>query len=141
MKRCTVCEFDLPIDSFGTNGKRVRSRCHECEYDAKLVQNYGITRAQYNALLEEQNYSCAMCNTHQMELEKKLHVDHDHEMDGIDSVRGLLCNKCNRGLGLIGDNLESAKMALRYMESFYSDSDSGSDTDATSRRLQVVVST
>ena len=140
MKRCTVCELDLPIESFGSNGKRVRSRCRECDYDAKLFQKYGITRAQYNALLEDQNYSCAMCNTHQMELDRKLDVDHDHEMDGIDSVRGLLCNNCNRGLGLIGDNLESAKMALRYMESFYSDADSTSNADATSSGLQVVVS-
>lgn len=51
---------------------------------------------------------CAMCGNRPLEV-----VDHDHDT-GL--VRGLLCDNCNKGLGLIGDDLESAMKAVNYLK-------------------------
>ena len=40
-------------------------------------------------------------------------VDHNHETG---KVRGLLCNDCNRGIGLLKDNPMFLANALKYLE-------------------------
>lgn len=39
-------------------------------------------------------------------------MDHDHQTL---VVRGLLCGKCNKGLGLLGDSVESLTRARDYL--------------------------
>ncbi|NDC73096.1 MAG: hypothetical protein EBZ62_06525 [Sphingobacteriia bacterium] len=38
-------------------------------------------------------------------------LDHDHDDD---SFRGWLCDKCNTGIGKLGDNLEGIVNAMNY---------------------------
>jgi len=38
-------------------------------------------------------------------------IDHSDDL-----IRGIICNNCNRGLGLLGDNLEGVKNATIYLE-------------------------
>ena len=40
-------------------------------------------------------------------------VDHDHETG---AVRGLLCNHCNRGIGLLGDSITNLENAIKYLQ-------------------------
>lgn len=75
---------------------------------------YGITLDDYEQILQEQEFACAICRRHISKLSKPLFVDHDHST-GI--VRGLLCQKCNTGLGLLGDTAQSILKALTYLES------------------------
>jgi hypothetical protein len=42
------------------------------------------------------------------------HLDHDHETG---RARGFLCGRCNKGLGLLGDNIEGLERALAYLKS------------------------
>lgn len=42
-----------------------------------------------------------------------LHLDHDHKTGRF---RGWLCQKCNHGLGLLGDDKISVLKMLRYLE-------------------------
>lgn len=56
-----------------------------------LKKKYGITRAQYDAMLVSQGGGCALCNAPPKT--RALHVDHDH---ATGRVRGLLCFRCNR---------------------------------------------
>jgi hypothetical protein len=56
---------------------------------------------------EEQDGKCAVC--HEV---AGLHVDHCHAKG---SVRGLLCVRCNRGLGYFKDKPELLKRAAAYL--------------------------
>lgn len=78
----------------------------------ELKKNYNITLEEYNNLLKEQSYCCAICNKHESECKQKLHVDHDH-LTG--KIRGLLCGNCNPGLGLFKDNKHLLFKAYKYL--------------------------
>ena len=80
--------------------------------EKKLQEAYKISLIEYNELFILQNGRCGICNKHQRELKKRLHVDHNHTTG---QIRGLLCNKCNLGLGTMGDSVESIKKALIYL--------------------------
>ena len=43
----------------------------------------------------------------------KLVFDHDHKTL---EHRGWLCHPCNQGLGLLGDDIQSIRKALTYLE-------------------------
>jgi hypothetical protein len=60
--------------------------------------------------LEQQGGLCAICQTEIMGLP---HLDHDHETG---KTRGVLCVKCNAGLGFFKDNPELLRAALAYLE-------------------------
>lgn len=72
-----------------------------------------ITFEKYEQLRGAQNYSCAICNTHESRLSKALAVDHDHKTG---KIRGLLCMDCNllvvRVLEKYGDRLPKAAAYL-----------------------------
>jgi hypothetical protein len=76
-----------------------------------LRARYGITIEEYDQLLVLQEGVCAICKK-SCTSGKRLAVDHDHE-SGI--VRGLLCRKCNRGIGLFHDSLELLQSAANYL--------------------------
>jgi recombination endonuclease VII len=75
----------------------------------RLRDQYGITVAQFNARLAEQDHKCPICG----DIDAKFVVDHDHETG---SVRGIICGRCNSGLGMLQDSLENLKSAVRYLE-------------------------
>jgi hypothetical protein len=78
----------------------------------KLKSAYGISLKEYNDLFAFQNGKCAICPS--TGDSKRLCVDHDHSTG---KVRGLLCNNCNRGLGLLGDSPSVLQSALLYLSS------------------------
>lgn len=85
--------------------------------DARLFQNYGIRQVEYDALLTAQGGVCAICGQAECRKDRKgrvidLAVDHDHENG---HVRGLLCAKCNHGLGNFKDNTEVMCRAVTYL--------------------------
>lgn len=101
-RRCAECN-KLYCKS---NWQKLNSR----EYNYK--RNYGITMDIYNSILEKQNYKCSICETHISKLSKPLFVDHDHKTK---EIRGLLCIKCNAGLGMMGDSVEGLMKAINYL--------------------------
>ena len=75
-----------------------------------LKFKYGITYDEYITMYENQNKSCAICNTElpAMNGNKGLLVDHCHTTG---KVRGLLCNRCNTGTFLFeNESLRSKTM-------------------------------
>lgn len=75
--------------------------------------NYGITLKDYNLLLEKQNHKCAICESDNAGGRGVFHVDHDHETG---KIRGLLCHKCNTGIGLLDDNIKILSKAINYLQ-------------------------
>lgn len=78
---------------------------------AWLMDRYGLTIHEYQALVAKQMGLCAICGERPIG-GRALHVDHDHQTA---RVRGLLCNLCNRALGYIGDNPVIADAMARYL--------------------------
>lgn len=87
---CTGC---------GRPTNRSAVTCTDCS--AKRVQHgrrrLGVTIESFNAVAESQGGMCAIC----LEVPKVLCVDHDHTTG---KVRQLLCHRCNRVLGLCGED-------------------------------------
>ena len=139
---CKKCNQDKDLEDFRSTGGYTRTSCRECENTASKEwsranpekrkasrdkrwasgrlkeQNWkykGIifTMAEYNQTFADQKGCCKICGIHQSELKKALCVDHDHNTM---EIRGLLCDPCNTGLGLLGDNTEGLLSALRYLE-------------------------
>ena len=71
---------------------------------------YGITEAQYTALLEKQGGVCAICK---QSPKGRLCVDHVH--DATKRVRGLLCKPCNHAVGLLKDSPKAALNLHTYL--------------------------
>lgn len=81
--------------------------------DYFLLRNYGITEAQREQLILDQNGACAVCQTDLDTLgAKHTHTDHCHT-SGV--VRGVLCVQCNTGLGSFRDSLRVLKAAITYL--------------------------
>ena len=75
-----------------------------------------MTIGDYRKMEKAQDGKCAVCNLPQSN--KALAVDHDHNTG---KVRGLLCDKCNRGIGLLGDSPEVVLNAFRYLDRCYNE--------------------
>lgn len=74
---------------------------------------YGISEQEFNELAEKQQYKCAICTTNAPGGKGNWHVDHDHSNG---KIRGLLCHKCNTGIGLLNDDPELLRKAILYLE-------------------------
>lgn len=77
-------------------------------YENSLKYKYGITLEDYEKMVQLQNGKCKLCGK-----EEKLFVDHCHKTS---RVRGLLCNSCNKALGLFYDNIETLERAVIYLK-------------------------
>lgn len=139
--RCSGCREAKPHSKFGRdpnkrNGRT--SRCNACKNKAverwkarnkekyrQIYKNwrtknkqridaevrmklYGVTEEQHAAALKEQGGACAICGD-----ETKLHVDHCHSSG---TFRGLLCSRCNTGLGHFKDDPRRLAAAIQYLE-------------------------
>lgn len=78
----------------------------------RLKKEFNLTIEQYEKILQDQNGSCAICKRTEP-TGYGWHVDHCHSTL---KVRGLLCSKCNQGLGLFEDKINSLKEAIKYLE-------------------------
>jgi Recombination endonuclease VII len=82
---------------------------------AKRYKGYGISDEDYQALLARQGGLCGICR----KKKRPLCVDHCHVTG---KVRGLLCHKCNLGLGHYDDDPVLTRAATAYLEASLRDS-------------------
>lgn len=116
-KEC-VCEM---TKEYQNNNKIIISekmkikRKEDPNYSRKHVykKKYNITIEDYDKLLISQNYKCAICKSSSSGRGNNLFdVDHCHTTG---KIRGLLCIKCNMGLGSFKDNKTSLEEAINYL--------------------------
>ncbi len=123
-KVCSRCNTLKPTSEFYAatgNKDGLASWCKRCTVEkfhtgfnhtsrkAQLKYCYGITTVQYDAMLTQQDGVCAICENPDT---VRLAVDHCHKTG---EVRGLLCGKCNKALGLLHDDVALLAKALAYL--------------------------
>lgn len=144
MKRCTVCKVEKSLEDFYANRRSADGknyRCKVCDTASRKTSRrsggkdcgtfqgqrerrykrlFGITIADYDRMLEEQAGRCSVCRTTSPngvgESGKHLYyfaVDHCHSTG---KVRGLLCNRCNRALGMFQDDSALLQRAIDYLK-------------------------
>ncbi|WP_097327231.1 endonuclease VII domain-containing protein [Paractinoplanes atraurantiacus] len=126
-KRCPGCETWQAETNFRQNRNRDSIDgfdlwCRSCTTSRQRITKFGVTAEKYEEMLEAQNGLCALC------LEppglRPMSVDHDHrccpDRDRTcgDCVRGLLCHRCNLGLGQLRDRVDNFQRAIAYLEYF-----------------------
>jgi hypothetical protein len=124
-KRCPDCGMVKSLDEFPRNradrtGYATYCKpCHNARTRANIQKNhgntrnyhlvgrYGLTAAQYEAMLSAQRGRCAACWN-----APAAHVDHDHVTG---RVRGLLCSSCNQALGNARDDIDVLRRLVNYL--------------------------
>ncbi len=141
MKTCSKCGAEKPLTdfSFDTHWQRHRAACKVCmtktnaayqktaagklsHRRAILKHRYNITSERYDEMLAEQGGGCAICASSESgRVGRLFSVDHDHACcPGTRScgqcVRGLLCLRCNNGLGWFEKFASIIEKYLRYLD-------------------------
>ena len=137
MKKCTKWGEQKPLSEFHKhkNSKDgVTRMCAKCstnqsrdwyrknphvKKNANLLREYGISLEQFENMKAKQHGKCAIC---QNEFKDSVDtcVDHNHTTG---QVRELLCNHCNRAIGLFKESIAAVKSALLYLEKYNSKTD------------------
>ena len=140
MKQCSVCKENKSLSCF-YNSKKAKDgkayRCKDCDEIARkkwstdnplrshlsqrqrnLKHKYGVDLDWYTEKFKEQNNACAICESTENKTAGdrefwNFSVDHCHT---IGKVRGILCNNCNRALGLLLDSPSLLRKAANYIE-------------------------
>jgi len=109
---CKVCSLARRRKWNKSNIDKVQSY----NIKGRLKRDFGLEIEVYNALVEKQGNLCAVCNKPEEVRQnghiKSLAVDHNHTTG---KIRGLLCNNCNRTLGLLGDSQDILKKMIDYL--------------------------
>lgn len=94
--------------------RNIKSRENNPEtyINTHLKRKYNIDLNQYKELCAQQEYMCKICLA-KFDFNKELPcVDHDHLTK---EVRGILCRKCNSGLGFFNDDAGLLFSASKYL--------------------------
>jgi hypothetical protein len=145
-KKCSSCKFELSLDNFITDKKAKygkRCYCKSCDkikretnkeshklacatwrvknktkhredvrFNSYIKLGINITREEYKKLYDYNMGYCDICGEPDSE-HKILNLDHCHKTG---KVRGFLCDKCNKGLGLFRDNPIMLAKAAEYLK-------------------------
>jgi hypothetical protein len=132
-KGCSGCNQVLPFEAFSLDKKAKTGRqvyCRECLSKKRVIQmtperrrkkalnRYNVTPEQYEQMLADQHYVCAVCGQpeHRINPYSKqvapLAVDHDHNSG---EVRALLCHDCNTGLGNLHEDPDRIMALYKYI--------------------------
>ena len=145
MKECTKCGKKKELESFYKGETRCKDCVNEirrAKYkenpqkyitrvtkyrtenpekirDTKLRQTYGVGTEYFDTKLKEQSEVCAGCGRNRKVLwrgkEVNMALDHDHNTK---DPRGVLCVKCNRGLGLLEENIQTMQNLIEYLKKY-----------------------
>lgn len=98
------------------DAKRAATRAkNRTSYLIGIKRKYGLTKEEYESMLIDQKHQCKICGTKTAYVnnpDKGFAVDHCHRTG---KVRGLLCMKCNTGLGMFTDDCDKLSSAISYL--------------------------
>lgn len=99
--------------------RRGRSACLAGERANSLKSRHGMTVAEVRARLDAVDWRCGICADDLRDQRRA--IDHDHTCcPGAQScglcVRGILCTRCNVGIGMLKDDVDIVRAAVAYLE-------------------------
>ena len=114
---CKACDLRLHKEYCEKNKDAIREQRKRFRRDNRQRLSIAKNRAKcppelFNRLFEDQKGSCAICGLHQSKMRRRIAIDHNHETN---KIRGLLCDNCNRCLGLLKDSKEVLQSAIEYL--------------------------
>jgi len=110
VSQCTKCK----VAYNKAYREKHKEKVLEIERKSKLKMTYGITPEQYDHMLKKQDGKCTICAAKKPGGRTKMFfIDHCHNNG---NVRGLLCMRCNTGLGLFLDNPKFLLNAISYLK-------------------------
>lgn len=122
MKMCTKCGVLKSVNDYYKRSNRtgnMQTFCKTCSNEnarnSSFKKWYNLTNLDYNRMFEQQEGKCLICGKHQSEFKRRFNVDHDHKTG---KIRGLLCFKCNTGIGRFNDNILLLESAIKYLEKY-----------------------
>ena len=116
MLKCTKCKEEKPEtpEFFPLHNKKVNGLDSWCR-DCRSSYRSEIRRGQYRDMIDDGSLKNIISTTMQCTIcgdEGDLVVDHDHTKN---KIRGILCNRCNKGLGLFRDSPDLLEYARIYL--------------------------
>ncbi len=93
---------------------KARARAKRCPVQHKFAvikSKYGLSRIEYLGIMDRQSGCCGICKK-EFSGPRDTHIDHDHSTE---AVRGILCHRCNTGLGFFADKKENLLSAFHYL--------------------------
>ena len=129
--RCLECHSTATAEYRARNPEKVRDTHRrfmernrtsilERRRDTDRDRTFGLTTGEFDKLLKSQSGVCAICGLPETRKSIRLDgttqplcVDHDHRTG---RVRGLLCSKCNCGIGYFNDDPNLTVAATAYLK-------------------------
>ena len=122
LKTCNLCGSDKELSNYHKDKSKRDGHsnwCKSCKKekdalkrdvrrDQHLARRYNISTEVYDHMYSKQNGCCNICRKNFTQL----CVDHCHKTG---NVRGLLCQTCNKGLGLLMDDVSYLTNAIAYL--------------------------
>lgn len=119
---CGSCTKDRQLEA----SRRHRQKLGAAHFSAAsrrslLKRKWGISAEEFDRILESQDGRCAICASPEAGGAGGWHIDHDHgccppKSSCGNCIRGLLCTRCNTGLGLFRDSAGFLRRAAEYVE-------------------------
>jgi hypothetical protein len=132
-KRCSKCGSTGPFYKRTDRSCGRRHQCIKCDNKYRtlwrklhpketsvvrkrqdLKRNFGITLEDWFGLFEKQGRKCAICGDSKLG-QGRFCTDHNHKTN---KVRGILCTRCNRGIGLLKDSIIVLQAAIKYLRKY-----------------------
>jgi hypothetical protein len=100
-------------ERYNARQREYRKRNPDKDWPGHLKRNFGLTVDEYESFVAAHSGRCAIC-CDEAAAGKRLHIDHDHNSK---NVRGMLCVRCNNGLGQFRENPALLERGIDYLES------------------------
>jgi hypothetical protein len=110
IKKCIHCEKEKPLCEFQSDRGSWHPLCIKCH------RRMGKVNAKVRKTAPPMPLLCDCCGKSAKDRPRgKLCMDHDHDTE---QFRGWICDRCNIGIGKLGDSIEGVMNALRYLQRF-----------------------
>lgn len=131
---CLDCTRSYSATYYVENTERVREKINAWKaerptygIDHHLLKRFSVSAERRDQMLQDQGGMCAICGVNEVDLPRRLAIDHDHhccagsERKTCDAcVRALICGNCNSGLGFFQEDPHLLEIAVEYLRSFSS---------------------